>query len=58
MIGAAPASTSLVTPTKTCDTVVTGHGMMPGSEFWHHTRTCGTRNQNTVGIPAPVLFPR
>jgi len=38
-------------------TVTTGHGMAAGSEFWHHTHTHGTCDQNTTGKPTPMLFP-
>ena len=45
------------TPQKNRDTMVTGHGMALGLEYGNCTCTCGTRDCDTVGLPAPVLYP-
>ena len=42
---------------KTFDTMVMGCGVASGWEFRNHTRTCATRDHDTVGLPAPVLHP-
>ena len=44
-------------PVKTRDTAGTGHGVAAGVKFRDRTRTRVTRDRNTAGLPAPVLFP-
>ena len=42
---------------KTCDTVVMGHGVASGQDFWNRTRTCDTHDHNTMVWPIPMSHP-
>ena len=45
------------TPHKHRETAGTGGGMATGMGTSDRTRTRVTRNRDTAGLPAPVLFP-